>query len=131
MIAVDASAICAIFLDEPERPAIIARLTEAGGGWITPLNFWEASVTVAERHRLEAALAALRDLIRSLGVEIEPMGEFEAGLAFEAWRQFGKRRHKASLNMGDCFAYALARAKGVPLLYKGQDFAQTDIDSAL
>lgn len=98
---------------------------------MTPIDFWEASVTVAERHKLEAAIEALGDLIRTLNINIAPIGEVEAGLAFQAWRAFGKRRHKASLNMGDCFAYALARSKGIPLLYKGADFPQTDIPAAI
>jgi ribonuclease VapC len=131
VIAVDASALCAIFLDEPEREAIVEALGRAGGGWMTAVNFWEASVTVSERHRLEAASVAMGDLIESLNIRIEPIGKAEAALAFEAWRRFGKRRHKAALNLGDCFAYALARAKDAPLLYKGADFPQTDIQAAL
>jgi ribonuclease VapC len=66
-----------------------------------------------------------------LGVITEPVDAAQASAAFAAWRRFGKGRHPAGLNLGDCFSYALARAAGAPLLFKGNDFAQTDIASAL
>lgn len=131
MIAVDASAICAIYFREPERDAFLERLTQAGGGWVTPLNLWEARVTVARRDPAPEAMVDIDALLTAFGIEVASIGPADGDMAFKAWSRFGKSRHKASLNMGDCFAYALATSHDAPLLYKGDDFARTDIESAL
>jgi ribonuclease VapC len=70
-------------------------------------------------------------LLDRLGVVTEPVDAAQAGAALAAWRRFGKGRHPAGLNLGDCFSYALARMSGGSLLFKGNDFAQTDIAGAL
>ena len=70
-------------------------------------------------------------LIETAGAEIVPFTAEHASLARDAWRRFGKGRHKAGLNLGDCFSYALAKERGQPLLFKGEDFAATDIEPAI
>jgi ribonuclease VapC len=70
-------------------------------------------------------------LLAGVGVEVVPFTAGQAALAREGWRRFGKGRHPAGLNLGDCFAYALARERGEPLLFKGEDFARTDVRRAV
>jgi len=82
---------------------------------------------VAMRLRTPDPVAAFDNLIDKLGIEVVPVDREQALLAREAFRRFGKGRHKAGLNFGDCFAYALAKQTNEPLLYKGNDFSQTDI----
>ena len=82
---------------------------------------------VAMRLRTPDPVTAFDNLIDKLGIEVVPVDREQALLAREAFRRFGKGRHKAGLNFGDCFAYALAKQTNEPLLYKGNDFSQTDI----
>ncbi len=84
---------------------------------------------VAMRLRTPDPVAAFDNLIDKLGIEVVPVDREQALLAREAFRRFGKGRHKAGLNFGDCFAYALAKQTNEPLLYKGNDFSQTDISA--
>jgi ribonuclease VapC len=70
-------------------------------------------------------------LLAQARAEVVPFTAEHAALALEGWRRFGKGRHPAGLNLGDCFAYALAKARGEPLLFKGNDFAQTDVKAAI
>ena len=84
---------------------------------------------VAMRLRTPDPVAAFDNLIDKLGIEVVPVDREQALLAREAFRRFGKGRHKAGLNCGDCFAYALAKQTNEPLLYKGNDFSQTDISA--
>ncbi len=83
-----------------------------------------AVVRLSAASRLELALAALR-------VEVMPFDQHQLHWALEGWRRFGKGRHPAGLNLGDCFSYGLARALNAPLLFKGDDFAATDVAPAL
>lgn len=81
--------------------------------------------------RNPAFLELLDSLLLRLHVQIEPVTAFQSDIAFDAFRRFGKGGgHKAGLNFGDCFAYALARERGAPLLFKGDDFAHTDVTPA-
>jgi ribonuclease VapC len=89
----------------------------------------EASL-VLMRRRTTAATAALDSLIGHLRIQIISVDHHQALLAREAFQRFGKGRHPAALNFGDCFAYALAKQTGEPLLYKGNDFRRTDIAAA-
>ena len=84
---------------------------------------------VAMRLRTPDPVTAFDNLIDKLGIEVVPVDREQALLAREAFRRFGKGRHKAGLNFGDCFAYALAKQTNEPLLYKGNDFSQTDISA--
>jgi len=128
MIVVDASALVAILAGEPEADAFIKLLVETPS-LLSPLGFWET--TVAARRVLgpdgQQSLLALMDALR---IEITTAGGETARIAVEAETRFGKRT-PARLNLGDCFAYALAKERNLPLLYKGDDFSRTDIEPAL
>ncbi len=128
MIVVDASALVAILAGEPEADAFIKLLVETPS-LLSPLGFWET--TVAARRVLgpdgQQSLLALMDALR---IEITAAGGETARIAVEAETRFGKRT-PARLNLGDCFAYALAKERNLPLLYKGGDFSRTDIEPAL
>ncbi len=86
---------------------------------------------VALGRRGEPGLEQMQALIERLELEVVPLSDDQAKLAIEAFRRFGKGRHPAGLNFGDCFSYALAKATGEPLLSKGEDFSQTDIKQAV
>ena len=131
MIAVDASAICAIAFNESDRDGFLVALRAADGALVSPVNKWEATVSIQIRRPDVLAERVVHDILTRAGVEVAEIGATEAGLAFEAWRNFGKGHHPARLNLGDCFAYALAKSRGLPLLYKGDDFAKTDVRPAL
>jgi ribonuclease VapC len=112
----DASAMIAVIVREEDGPALTARLGEAGRVHTSPIAIFEAVLAVA----LDRFLSAAR-------VEIVPMTAEIGRGAIGAFERFGRGRHPARLNMGDCFAYACAQALDVPLLFKGDDFSQTDI----
>mgnify|MGYP001244617230 CR=1 FL=1 len=129
---VDASALTAILLREPEADALAARLERARIRKTSPLAVWETALAVARVLDLPPRTAS-QDVIEYLsvaGIELLAVAPETADLAMDAHDRFGKGRHKARLNMGDCFTYACARHFGQPLLYKGDDFAQTDIEAA-
>lgn len=86
---------------------------------------------VALGRRGEPGLEQMQALIERLELEVVPLSDDQAKLAIEAFRHFGKGRHPAGLNYGDCFSYALSKATGEPLLFKGGDFSQTDIKRAV
>ena len=127
MIAVDASAILAILLAEPEGPRFEALLT-AEAGVISAVNYWEVLVRARRAAGVRGKDVATA-LIAQLGIEIRPATAADAERAADAFERFG-RGTPAGLNLGDCFAYALASAEGDGLLYKGNDFPRTDILSA-
>ena len=121
----------ALLRAEPDAPLFAAALES-----ITPLTMsagtlQELGIVVLHK-RGPKRLPELFDLIEAIGIDIAPVSEQSARDAIDAYSRFGKgTRHPAQLNFGDCFAYALAKALDEPLLYKGDDFAQTDIRSAL
>lgn len=126
---VDTSAIIAILRDELDAEKLAAALEAASVRNISAVTYVEAAiVTDSNRNTL---LSNLLDsfLGRSL-INVEPVTVAQARLAREAYRDFGKGRHRAGLNLGDCFAYALAKDKGEPLLFKGDDFRRTDVEVA-
>jgi len=125
------SALVAILRDEPEA-AICARAIErAAQRRLSAVNFVEAAVVI-DGSRDPIASRRFDDLLKEAQVLIEPVTEIQARLAREAYRDFGKRSgHPARLNFGDCFAYALAKVIGEPLLFKGSDFRHTDIMPAI
>jgi ribonuclease VapC len=129
---VDASAWTAILLAEAESEVFMAKLADAALVLTSAIAGWETVRAVARatsRSQYEAA-DRLYSLQRSAGARLVPLGQAEQALALEAHARFGKGVHPARLNMGDCFAYACAKAHGVPLLYKGGDFSLTDIEAA-
>ena len=129
MIAVDASALVAILLMEPDADRYRECLIEHPGARLSPVGYWEAA-TRLRIARGEGGVAELDVVIALLRVEIAPVTNRTANLAADAERDFGKRT-LAKLNMGDCFAYALAKETGASLLFKGDDFSRTDLRSAL
>lgn len=127
----DSSAVAAVVLGESDAEALLAvMLASAGDLTISSANRVEVGIVVEARQGPEAA-NDLHVLLDRLGVEVAPVDADQAQAALSAWRRFGKGRHPAGLNLGDCFAYALAKVSASPLLFTGQDFRQTDIASAL
>ena len=128
---VDASALTAILTDEAEARTLAARLQQARRRITSPLAVWETAVAVA-RH-LDLAIPDASDAVRAYldlaGIQILAVPPDAADGALDAYDRFGKGRHPAGLNFGDCFAYACARAHRVPLLYKGNGFPLTDIEA--
>ena len=128
---VDTSAIVAILRDEPEARAYAEAIAAAKSRRVSAVNFVEAAAVI-DASRSPIASRKFDDLFREAGLRIEPVTEAQARIAREAYRDFGKGAgHAAGLNFGDCFAYALAKATGEPLLFKGNDFGHTDISPVL
>jgi len=128
---VDTSAIIAILRDEPDAQSCADAIEKAEQPRISAANFLEAAVVI-DGNRDPVVSRRFDDLIREAGIGIEPVTETQARIAREAYRDFGKGSgHPAQLNYGDCFAYALAKELGLPLLFKGADFVHTDIVSAV
>jgi ribonuclease VapC len=126
----DSSPLVAILAGEPDAELYIQAISRAPRCRISAGNFIELSVVVESQFPVEV-LRQCDALFRRVGIVIEPVTVEHAHLARQAFHDFGKGRHPAGLNFGDCFAYALARHAGEPLLFKGNDFSQTDIVSAL
>jgi ribonuclease VapC len=128
-MVVDASALIAILRAEPEDALFAGLLYDATVRIMSPVNWFEAAMNTEKRSMSD--FTALEKLAAHLDLKIVPVDEVQMRLAHEAWRRFGKGRHPAKLNLGDCFAYALAKRSGEPLLYKGGDFAHTDVTAAV
>ncbi|HTU43192.1 MAG TPA: type II toxin-antitoxin system VapC family toxin [Candidatus Aquilonibacter sp.] len=126
---VDTSAVIAILRGEAEGSAIANALQKGKTCRMSAANYFETAV-VTDSNRNPVLSRRLDDLLRDAAVVIEPVTLKQAQIAREAYRDFGKGRHRAGLNFGDCFAYALAKEKGEPLLFKGDDFCHTDIEPA-
>lgn len=130
-VIVDASVILAMLLKEPDEAVFADFIGETPEELsISPVNYLEISLRV-DRGNMPEAAAALDPLLGRLGISIATINEHQARLAREAYRRYGKGRHPARLNLGDCFAYALAKARGEPLLFKGDDFRRTDVGAAI
>jgi ribonuclease VapC len=128
---VDASALLAILFDEPDGERMEDILLKSPQRpEMSPINFLEAAIRV-DRLGSHAKSQKFDQLIDSLAVQIATVSAEHAVLAREAYQKFGKGNHPAKLNLGDCFAYALAKARGEPLLFKGEDFRLTDIEAAI
>lgn len=124
---VDTSALIAILRDEPEARACAEAIEAAPNRRMSATNFVEAAIVI-DGSRDPVASRRLDDLVKEAQLVIEAVTEVQARIAREAYRDFGRGSgHPARLNFGDCFAYALARATGEPLLFKGDDFVYTDI----
>jgi len=127
----DSSAVIGILRHEPEAVAFATAIAGTNIRRLSAVNYIEVAV-VMDGSRDPVASRRLDDLLRAAHIVIEPVSEAQARLAREAYRDFGKGSgHRAGLNLGDCFAYALAKVTGEPLLYKGDDFTHTDIKRAL
>jgi ribonuclease VapC len=129
VIAVDTSALVAVVLGESDAERYLAELRRRPAS-LSAVSLVEAAIVVEARQGADAA----RDLQLLVDATIDavvPVDDDHATTAVSAWRRFGRGRHPAGLNLGDCFAYAVARLGGVPLLYKGDDFSATDVAAVL
>lgn len=129
-MVVDTSALVAIIRNEPERDALMERLAETPAPLIAAVTWMETRIVVLSRSG-DQGLSALRNLLAAAKFQVMPVTPELANKAFLAFRSYGKGRHSAGLNFGDCFAYALAKDLNMPLLFKGRDFARTDVISAV
>ena len=128
-VVLDTSVLTAVVFGEPDAEALLATLRRhAGDLVISAATAVELGIVVEARQGVEAT-RDLQLLLDRLRVEVVPLDATQAALAVAAWRRFGKGRHPAGLNLGDCFAYAAARHHGGALFFKGGDFAQTDVRS--
>jgi ribonuclease VapC len=126
---IDTSAMVAILYREPEAEAFTQLIHDADECRISVASYVELSMVVENQLGPEG-MRQVEAFFRRAGVTVEPVTVEQGELARQAFLDFGKGRHKAGLNYGDCFSYALAKATGEPLLFKGDDFSQTDIRTA-
>lgn len=129
-MVVDTSAIVAVLLNEANAPRITQAIETGSPRLFSAANLLAASIVIDGR-KGEAGGRELDLLIYRADIEIVPVDQDQAEIARIAWRRFGKGRHPAALNYGDCFAYALAKSRRLPLLFLGSDFSQTDIEGVL
>jgi ribonuclease VapC len=128
-MVLDTSAVLAVLLDEPERASFSAAIEAAPVRLMSVVTLVEATL-VWEGRKGPAGLGRVDRFVADAEAELVPVSPEQAEVARNAFRRFGRGRHPGALNFGDCFAYALARTTGAPLLYKGDDFARTDIVAA-
>lgn len=126
-MVIDTSALVAILRDEPEADAFADLLARATDPLVSAATLVECAIVQA---KLEHGLEDLDDFMLAAGIRVAAVDVALAHAARDAWLRYGKGRSPAGLNFGDCFSYALAITAGRPLLYKGDDFAQTDVVAA-
>lgn len=125
-MVIDTSAAVAVFLREPERALYLDLILRSDVRLLSAVSYAEISM-VLEGRRGAAAERELDDFLLEAGIEVVAVTPADARTALAAWRKFGKGRHPAKLNLGECFSYALAQSAGEPLLAKGDDFPRTDV----
>ena len=130
MIVVDTSALIAILEKEPDAARYAEAIAEADTPLISAATLLELHIVMLNRHGARAAPIVDR-LIQDAAFKIENFNAQHVELAREAYARYGKGRNAAGLNYGDCFSYALAKATGLPVLFKGQDFSKTDLVAVL
>ncbi len=129
-MVIDTSALVAIFLAEPERKSFLEHILNADERLLSTANALETGI-VLEARRGEAAGREFDLFVVRAKLELVPVDAEQVEIARSAWRKYGKGRHAAGLNFGDCFAYALAKFSGEKLLAKGEDFRVTNVDLVL
>jgi ribonuclease VapC len=129
-VIVDTSALLAILLVEPDAEIYAIALRDAESCKLSAATFVELSM-VAESGSGDSGIRKCDELLRGNEIIIEPFTELQARAARMAFSNYGKGRHPAGLNLGDCFSYALAKISGEPLLFKGNDFRRTDVIAAV
>jgi len=129
-VILDSSAIVAVLRAERDAREYAEAITSAVKCRVSAVNYVEAAVVI-DSSRDPVASRRFDDFFRASRVDVETVTPNQAELARQAYRDFGKGRHKAGLNFGDCFAYALAKELDEPLLFKGDDFRHTDIEAAI
>lgn len=127
---IDASALLALLLREDDAPRYAEAMASAPRLRMSAVSWFEAAMAI-DRRGDAVARSGFDRFVREFSIQIEAVTEEHALLARQAWRDFGKGKHAADLNFGDCLTYAFAKAEHEPLLFKGNDFAQTDIEPAL
>ena len=125
-MVIDSSALAAILFGEPERRQFIESIEAAESKLLSVANWLEISIIIEARKGAEGS-RDLEQFIERAGIEIVPVDLEQGRFARDAWLHFGKGRHRAALNYGDCFAYALAKTSAQTLLFNGDDFVHTDI----
>jgi len=132
MMFIDASAIVGIIADEPDSTSLLQRVESGAVSYVSALSIWEAASALSRKREwsIDEAESIVRRFAEGIAAIHIPIDEHIGREAVRAHRDYGKGRHPAALNMGDCFAYACAKKLGVPLLAKGNDFPQTDIEMA-
>lgn len=129
-MVVDSSALVAIVLDEPGAARLAEAMTDADDVRLSAGTYVESSIVLGHRHG-EVGFRELERVLSRFGVRIEDVGARHARSVRDAFLRFGKGRHPAALNFGDCFSYALAKERDEPLLFVGDDFARTDVRAAV
>ena len=129
---IDASALTALLTEEDDARELLARMAQSKTRLTAPLAVWEAAIAVARVLGLSITHAseALERYLALMEIKVVAVPPETASIALEAFDRYGKGRHPARLNFGDCFAYACARHFAQPLMFKGADFPQTDIEAA-
>jgi ribonuclease VapC len=129
VIFADASALIALIAGEGDAAVLADRLEMHADRLCSALAVWETAAGLCRSYKLPPATARrhVLDFLKEAGFRFVELGLREWDIAYDAYAQYGKGRHPAALNMGDCFAYACAKAHGAALLYKGDDFALTDL----
>jgi ribonuclease VapC len=125
-MVIDTSALLAILQGEPERRAFNEAIEAADSRSLSAASFVEVSIVIEARFGAEG-VGHLDRFLERAGVNVVPLDVEQGKRARLAWSRFGKGRHQAALNVGDCFSYALAQVLGEPLLFKGEDFSRTDV----
>lgn len=125
-MVIDTSAILAILQSEPEQEIFVQAINSTDSRIMSAVSFVEASLVTMSRRGNEG-VRNLDLFIAKASIEIRSIDVQQAHIARKAFREFGKGRHPANLNFGECFSYALAQSLGEPLLFKGHEFAKTDI----
>ena len=129
-VIVDTSALMAVLLQEEDAMKFATALSSATGLRMAAPTWLEAAMVATARSASRGYIELL-SLLEDMGVEVVPIDHTLAEIAYGGWVRYGKGRHPAGLNYADCFSYALAKQRGDPLLFKGDDFSLTDIQSAL
>lgn len=133
MIAVDTSALIAILREEPEADDFLRAIAQERRAVMSAASLLETSMVLAgrARGREDEAFRRIDDTVRRARIAVVPLDGEQVYEARRAFREYGKGRHAAALNFGDCASYALAKTQGIPLLFKGEDFAKTDLEPAI
>jgi ribonuclease VapC len=128
----DASAICAIMIKEDDAEILLNKILSAEMKLTSPMAIWEATLAVSRASGIDIVETErlVSEFLTAIGADSVSITAELTPLAIAAHRDFGKGRHPAALNFGDCFAYACARHHGLPLLFEGEDFSRTDIERA-
>jgi ribonuclease VapC len=129
-VVIDTSAMIAVLLNEANAVSIAQAIESGSLRLLSAANFLEASIVIESR-KGETGGRELDLLLYRAAIEVVAVDQDQAEVARLAWRRFGKGRHPAGLNYGDCFAYALAKTRRLPLLFDGDDFSQTDIEAVV